>query len=173
MIFSPSAPKKLFDTLTMLDSTASSHSTLSTSITTLVTHSTLPDHARIQPKPMLDAPAQPKLEVPASFLITTLMATYPDLPDSGSLQPNSVLEAPAQTTLYGTGTSQPVPDYRVRYRYSAPDNSKFLISLDLPSITPMLDVPASPMLDVPARQLPTLDAPAHLAHIICSNSPPL
>jgi hypothetical protein len=110
IIFSPSAPQKPFDTLTMLDSTASSHLTLSTSITTLVTHSTLPDYARIQPNPMLDAPAQPKLEVPASVLITTLMATYPDLPDSGSLQPNSVLEAPAQTTLYGTGTSQRAPD---------------------------------------------------------------
>jgi hypothetical protein len=91
-----------------------------------------------------------------------------------ALQSASTLDMPApQLYFYGTGTSHRAPNYRVGNRYPASDNSKYLYSLDLPSVLTMLDVPAPPTLDVPARQLPTLDVSAHLAYITRSNSPPL
>jgi hypothetical protein len=64
------------------------------------------------------------------------------------------------------------PNYSFGNRYLGSNKNNVSKPLDLTSISTMLDVPAPSMLDVPARQSPTLDLLAHLAHIIRSNSPP-
>jgi hypothetical protein len=112
---------------------------------------------------------------------TTSLAASSNPLDNGSLPANPtmmdtpvhmlVIEAPQPFTR-GTGTIQSASNHCVGNRSPASDSNK-VISPDLPLIFPMLDVPAPPMLNVPARQSPMLDAPAHLAYINCSNSPPL
>ena len=77
--------------------------------------------------------------------VTTSQETFSDSLVFGPLQPN-------QTTL---------------------NSSAQMLDITTFTSMTMLEMPTPPMLDVPARLSPTPDFPAHLAHIICSNSPPL
>jgi hypothetical protein len=82
----------------------------------------------------------------------------------------STLVAPAsQLSFYGSSISQCAPNHHFGNRYPASEKNNVSTSLDLQSISTMLEVPAPTMLDVPARQLPTLDVPMQLAFLNCSN----
>ena len=90
-----------------------------------------------------------------------LLASRPsNILEVSALLPPTTMDAPAPTVV-------DISDLSTMLQLPA---DKFFTSLDSPSISPMLDVPAPPMLDVPARQLPTLDGPAHLDHLGLENS---